>query len=299
MQRTTPKGAEVELGIFSLTDIVPGDTGAQRVRDIVDVGVYADQAGLDVFGVGEHHTPRFAVSSPAIVLAAIAARTSSITLTSAVSVLSVLDPVRLYQDFAQLDLVSGGRAEITAGRSAYAEPFEIFGVDMERYDEVFAEKLDLLRMIATGGDVTWAGRFRPPLKGAAIVPRLDRVLPVRLAVGGSPDSARRAGRLGHLHRPGCPRGRPSDGPRPPLRDRREARCPRHPPGSIVKARAHAVGNARAALDEVAAGLGFTNWGELITSTRHLSSGSFVLGSGHLLCRRSGIAAMPKSVRATQ
>ncbi|MFJ2263704.1 LLM class flavin-dependent oxidoreductase [Streptomyces sp. NPDC087844] len=196
MQRTTSQGTEVELGVFSLTDIVPGATSAQRVRDIVDAGVFADQAGLDVFGVGEHHTPRFAVSSPAVVLAAIAARTTSITLTSAVSVLSVLDPVRLFQDFAQLDLVSGGRAEITAGRSAYAKPFEIFGIDMGRYDEVFEEKLDLLRLIATEGEVTWAGRFRPPLKGAAIVPRLDRVLPMRLAVGGSPDSARRAGRLG-------------------------------------------------------------------------------------------------------
>ncbi|MFJ9024197.1 LLM class flavin-dependent oxidoreductase [Streptomyces sp. NPDC102259] len=196
MQRTTSKGAEVELGVFSLADIVPGATGSQRVRDIVDAGVFADQAGLDVFGVGEHHTSRFAVSSPAVVLAAIAARTASLTLTSAVSVLSVLDPVRLYQDFAQLDLVSGGRAEITAGRSAYAEPFEIFGVDTGRYDEVFAEKLDLLRLIVTEGDLTWTGGSRPPLKGAAIIPRLDRVLPIRLAVGGAPDSARRAGRLG-------------------------------------------------------------------------------------------------------
>ncbi|MFD3586660.1 LLM class flavin-dependent oxidoreductase [Streptomyces sp. NPDC058683] len=140
MQRTTPTGAEIELGIHSLADVSPGDTGSQRVRDIVDFGVFADQTGLDVFGVGEHHTPRFAVSSPAVVLAAVAARTSSITLTSAVSVLSVLEPVRLHQDFAQLDLVSGGRAEITAGRSAYTEPFEIFGVDRELYDEVFVEK---------------------------------------------------------------------------------------------------------------------------------------------------------------
>ncbi|MFD0310220.1 LLM class flavin-dependent oxidoreductase [Streptomyces sp. NPDC127119] len=196
MQHTASAGAEVELGVFSLTDVVPGVSTPQRVHDIVDIGVFADQVGLDLFGVGEHHTPRFAVASPAIVLAAVAARTASITLTSAVSVLSVLDPVRLHQDFAQLDLVSGGRAEITVGRSAYAEPFEIFGVDMERYDDVFAEKLDLLRMIAHEDRITWEGRFRPPLNGVAVVPRLDRVLPVRLAVGGSPDSARRAGRLG-------------------------------------------------------------------------------------------------------
>ncbi|WP_373428683.1 LLM class flavin-dependent oxidoreductase [Streptomyces sp. B1I3] len=117
--------------------MVPGDTGSQRVRDIVDVGALADQAGLDVFGVDEHRTLRFAVSSPAVVLAAaaVAAKTSFITLTGAVSVLSVLDPVRLHQDFAQLDLVSDGHAEITAGRSAYTEPFDIFGVDMEHYDE--------------------------------------------------------------------------------------------------------------------------------------------------------------------
>ncbi|MER7193801.1 LLM class flavin-dependent oxidoreductase [Streptomyces flaveolus] len=123
MQRTTPKGAEVELGVFSLTDIVPGNTGAQPVRDIVDVGVFADQAGLDVLGVGEHHTPRFAVSSPAIVLAAIAAKTSSITLTSAAAVPRVLDVVRLYQDFAQLDLVRIRCARQRArGRQPSAHP---------------------------------------------------------------------------------------------------------------------------------------------------------------------------------
>ncbi|MFE4819485.1 LLM class flavin-dependent oxidoreductase [Streptomyces sp. NPDC056704] len=153
MQRTAPTGTEIELGIYSLSDISPGDTGSQRVHDIVDYGVFADQSGLDVFGVGEHHPPRFEVFSPAVVLAAVAAGTSSIILTSAVSVISVLDPVRLHQDLAQLDLVSGGRAEITAGRSAYAEPFEIFGVDTELYDEAFAEKLDLLRTIGAKGDV--------------------------------------------------------------------------------------------------------------------------------------------------
>lgn len=199
----------MELGVFSLTDRSGGATSAARVTDIIDYGVRADQAGLDVFGVGEHHTPRFAVSSPAVVLAAIAARTTAITLTSAVSVLSVLDPVRLYQDFAQLDLVSGGRAEITAGRSAYAEPFGIFGVPMDEYDAVFEEKLGLLMALrgpagysgpagsgGPAGAITWSGRFRPPLDDVVIVPRLERELPLRLGVGGTPASAARAGRLG-------------------------------------------------------------------------------------------------------
>jgi alkanesulfonate monooxygenase SsuD/methylene tetrahydromethanopterin reductase-like flavin-dependent oxidoreductase (luciferase family) len=214
MQRTTPNGAEVELGVFSLTDTVPGDTDAQRVRDIVEVGVFAARAGLDVFGVGEHHTPGFAVSSPTIVLAAISAKTWSITLTNAVSVLSVLDPVRLHQDFAQLELVSGWRAEITAGRSAYVEPFEIFGVDVERYDEVFAEKLDLLRVIAIHGDVTRAGRVRPPLKGAGR----------RRATGQRPPrrSARAADDVGVSGRP--PSRRP-DSRRPVSACRRDGRAP--------------------------------------------------------------------------
>ncbi|MFB2599237.1 LLM class flavin-dependent oxidoreductase [Herbiconiux sp. P17] len=186
----------MQLGVFSLTDTTGSVSLAERVRDIVDFGAHADAVGLDVFGVGEHHTSRFAVSSPAVVLAAIAARSSSITLTSAVSVLSVLDPVRLYQDFAQLDLVSGGRAEITVGRSAYAEPFEIFGVPMADYDAVFEEKLQLLLALRSGGAVTWAGRYRAPLDDARIIPQLDRRLPIRVGVGGTPESAVRAGRLG-------------------------------------------------------------------------------------------------------
>jgi alkanesulfonate monooxygenase SsuD/methylene tetrahydromethanopterin reductase-like flavin-dependent oxidoreductase (luciferase family) len=196
MQHTPSKSAEIELGIYSLTDVSSGADLPQRIHDIIAYGVAADQAGLDVFGIGEHHTARFAVSSPAVVLATIAAGTSSITLTSAVSVLSVLDPVRLYQDFAQLDLVSGGRAEITAGRSAYAEPFAIFGVDEERYDDVFAEKLELLLRLTTQADVTWSGQFRHPLRNATIIPHPGRTLPVRVGVGGSPASARRAGRMG-------------------------------------------------------------------------------------------------------
>lgn len=137
----TDTTSPIELGVFSFADLSGTATPEERLRDIVDFGERADQLGLQVFGVGEHHTSRFAVPSPAVVLGAIAARTSTVKLTSAVSVLSVLDPVRLYQDFAQLDLVSGGRAEITAGRSAYAEPFEIFGVPMAEYDAVFGVRL--------------------------------------------------------------------------------------------------------------------------------------------------------------
>jgi alkanesulfonate monooxygenase SsuD/methylene tetrahydromethanopterin reductase-like flavin-dependent oxidoreductase (luciferase family) len=186
----------MRLGTFSLTELSGGATVSDRVRDIIDFGVHADEVGLDVFGIGEHHTPRFSVSSPAVVLAAIASRTSRITLTSAVSVLSVLDPVRLYQDFAQLDTVSGGRAEITAGRSAYREPFDIFGVPIDEYDAVFDDKLDLLLALRGESPVTWSGRFRTALDRVSIVPRESRPLPLRLGVGGTPASATRAGRLG-------------------------------------------------------------------------------------------------------
>lgn len=186
----------MELGAYSLADRTGSADARERVRDIIGYGVHADEIGLDVFGVGEHHTSRFAVVSPAVVLSAIAARTSSILLTSAVSVLSVLDPVRLYQDFAQLDLVSAGRAEITAGRSAYAEPFDIFGVPLEHYDAVFEEKLELLLALRTGEEISWSGSSRTSLTKAVIPPRLKRTLPVRLGVGGTPQSAERAGRMG-------------------------------------------------------------------------------------------------------
>jgi alkanesulfonate monooxygenase SsuD/methylene tetrahydromethanopterin reductase-like flavin-dependent oxidoreductase (luciferase family) len=159
--------------------------------------VLADRLGLDVFGLGEHHGLDFAVSSPAVVLSAIAARTSSIRLASAVTVLSVLDPVRVYQDFATLDLISHGRAEIIAGRSAFTEPFALLGVDLADYDAIFAEKLGLLLQLREQSEVTWSGRFRPPLAAAPISPRAQQAsLPVWAGVGGSPESADRAGRLG-------------------------------------------------------------------------------------------------------
>jgi len=193
----------MEVGIISLSDLKTSlDTGkpigaAQRIADTIDHAVLADQLGLDVFALGEHHNLDYAVSSPAVVLAAIAARTERIRLTSGVTVLSALDPVRVYQDFAQLDLISDGRAEIIAGRSAFLEPFALFGHRVEDYNALFAEKLDLLLRLRAGERVTWTGRYRPALHDAEIAPRaVQQPLPVWAGVGGTPSSAERAGRLG-------------------------------------------------------------------------------------------------------
>jgi alkanesulfonate monooxygenase SsuD/methylene tetrahydromethanopterin reductase-like flavin-dependent oxidoreductase (luciferase family) len=193
----------MEFGALSLTDLqTDPDTGRlfaarQRIDEIIGYAAVAERLGLDLFALGEHHTLDFAVSSPAVVLAAIAERTKSIRLTSAVTVLSVLDPVRVYQDFAVLDLVSHGRAEIIVGRSAFVEPFAIFGESLDDYDALFGEKLDLLLALRARDHVTWSGRFRAPLNNAPIAPRASQQpLPVWVGVGGSPESAERAGRLG-------------------------------------------------------------------------------------------------------
>src|SRR3954465_14586138 len=193
----------MELGIISLSDLaVDPDTGRpgaalDRIDETLAYARAADELGLDVFALGEHHSHKLAVASPAVVLAAIAAQTDRIRLASGVTVLSALDPVRVYQDFAQLDLVSHGRAEIIAGRSAFAEPFALFGAPMAEYDELFAEKLDLLLRLREKDRITWSGRYRPPLVDAEISPRAhQQPLPVWVGVGGSPGSAARAGRLG-------------------------------------------------------------------------------------------------------
>ncbi|MCM3923166.1 LLM class flavin-dependent oxidoreductase [Frankia sp. AiPs1] len=193
----------LELGVLSLSDAqIRLATGVrvghgERLDEIVGHATLAERVGLDLFALGEHHTLDFAVSSPAVVLAAVAARTSRIRLTSAVTVLPILDPVRLYQDFATLDLLSHGRAEIIAGRSAYAEPFEMFGEHLADADALFDEKLRLLLTLREQERVTWRGRFRPPLTDAPITPRAEPgSLPVWVGVGGSPTSAERAGRLG-------------------------------------------------------------------------------------------------------
>ncbi|MQY30712.1 LLM class flavin-dependent oxidoreductase [Nocardia aurantia] len=174
----------------------PAPNAGERLREVVAEAVAAEQAGLDVYGVGEHHREDFAVSAPAVVLAAIAGRTERIQLTSAVSVLSSDDPVRLYQQFATLDLLSSGRAELMAGRGSFVESFPLFGFDLGDYDALFEEKLALLLRLRADEPVTWSGQFRAPLQDAVVYPRTDRPLPIWIAVGGSPESVARAGLLG-------------------------------------------------------------------------------------------------------
>ncbi|MGC2782606.1 MAG: LLM class flavin-dependent oxidoreductase [Roseiarcus sp.] len=165
--------------------------------DVIEQIELADRVGLDVFGLGEHQRPDYAVSAPAVALAAAATRTKRIRLTSAVTVLSSDDPVRVYQQFATLDLISGGRAEIMAGRGSFIESFPLFGYDLNDYDELFAEKLDLLLALRAEPRVTWKGRHRAPLNGQGIYPRaLQQPLPVWIASGGTPQSVARAGALG-------------------------------------------------------------------------------------------------------
>jgi probable LLM family oxidoreductase len=193
----------MELGIYTFAELTPDPaTGrtidpATRLRNLLEEVELADQVGLDVFGVGEHHRPDFAVSAPAVVLAAAAERTKQIRLTSAVSVLSSDDPVRVFQDFATLDLLSGGRAEIMAGRGSFIESFPLFGYDLNDYDELFAEKLELLLALRDSEQMTWSGKHRAPIDDRGVYPRpLQDPLPIWVAVGGSPESAARAGLLG-------------------------------------------------------------------------------------------------------
>ncbi len=192
----------MEIGIYSFAELrADAATGravsaAQRLRDLLEEIELADQVGLDVFGVGEHHRPDFAVSAPAVVLAAAAERTKNIRLTSAVTVLSSDDPVRVFQEFATLDLLSGGRAEIMAGRGSFIESFPLFGYDLNDYDELFVEKLELLLRLRDNERVTWSGRHRAAIDDLGVYPRPEGRLPVWVAVGGNPESAARAGTLG-------------------------------------------------------------------------------------------------------
>ena len=187
----------MELGLATFADLASGVSPEQRMRELLEEAELADQLGLDVFAVGEHHRADFLVSSPAVALAAIAARTERIRLSSAVTVLSSDDPVRVFQQFAELDLISGGRAEIMAGRGSFIESFPLFGYDLDDYDELFAEKLELLLKIRASTHVTWSGRHRAPLNDAAVWPRpIQDPLPVWVAVGGTPQSVVRAGALG-------------------------------------------------------------------------------------------------------
>jgi len=194
-------GDAMEIGLYTFGDVTPDPhTGRaisvrQRYAEIVDAAKLADEAGLHVFGVGEHHRLDIPISSPAVVMAAIAAVTKRIRLASAVTVLSTLDPVRVLEDFATVDVLSGGRAEIIAGRGAFTESFPLFGCDLADYDALFAEKLGLLLALTRDEPITWQGRFRPPLERARVAPRPEGLL-LWLGAGGTPESAARAGDLG-------------------------------------------------------------------------------------------------------
>jgi len=191
----------MEIGVYTFAETTPDpvtgktiDTG-QRLRDIIEEMTLADQVGIEVYGVGEHHRADLVASAPTVILAAGVPVTKRIKLSTAVTVLSSDDPVRVYQQFATLDLISGGRAEIMAGRGSFIESFPLFGYDLNDYDELFAEKLELLLQIRDGETVTWSGAHRSPLTGQAVYPRTRRELPIWIAVGGNPSSAVRAGLL--------------------------------------------------------------------------------------------------------
>ena len=193
----------MEFGIFSFGELTIDPTtgtrlaASNRIRQLVDLAIIADDAGLSVVGIGEHHRSDFAVTSPAIVLAAIAEATSTIRLTSSVTVLSTSDPVRVFEDFTAVDLLSEGRAEITAGRGAYTESFPLYGRRLEDYEGLFEENLELLMALNRSTTVSWSGRFRPALDGIEISPRpVQERLPVWVAVGGTPASVLRAARYG-------------------------------------------------------------------------------------------------------
>ncbi len=187
----------MELGVATFADLSSGVSAEQRMRDLLEEATLAEQVGLDVFAIGEHHRPDFLISSPQVALAAIAVKTERIRISSAVTVLSSEDPVRVFGEFAEVDLLSGGRAEIMAGRGSFTESFPLFGYDLDDYDELFAEKLDLLLAIRGSERVTWSGRHRAALENAIVWPRpVQDPLPVWIAVGGTPQSVVRAGTLG-------------------------------------------------------------------------------------------------------
>lgn len=195
--------AFMEIGLYSFVEtsldpVTGGQTEARsRIDRLLEEIQLADEVGLDVFGVGEHHRPDYVSSAPAVILSAAAARTKRIRLTSAVSVLSSDDPVRVFQDFATLDLVSGGRAEITVGRGSFTESFPLFGQDLADYDELFSEKLRLLLEVRDNEVVSWSGGHRPPIDRRAVYPRpVQDPLPIWVAVGGNPPSVVRAASLG-------------------------------------------------------------------------------------------------------
>ncbi|MGJ8661120.1 MAG: LLM class flavin-dependent oxidoreductase [Bacteroidota bacterium] len=189
----------MEIGIdsFAATPQSSKISNSQALSELLERIETADKVGLDVFGIGEHYRKEFLDSAPAIILAAAASRTSRITLTSAVTVLSAADPVRAFQNYATLDLISKGRAEMVVGRGSFIESFPLFGLNLDDYDELFTEKLELLLKIRKDEFVNWSGKFRPALKNQAVYPRpFQEQLPIWLGVGGTPASFVRAGSLG-------------------------------------------------------------------------------------------------------
>ena len=203
MEKEVNLNSGIELGIYTLGELLCDPftkkliSAKQRINEIVETAKLADDAGLDVFGIGEHHRLDFAVSSPHVILAAIAQNTSQIRLISATTILSTVDPVRLFEDFATLDIVSNGRAEIVAGRGAFLESFSLFGYNLDDYDRLFAENMDLLLKLNENKHITWKGYFRSDLKDAEIAPRpIQQRLPIWIGVGSSQASAERAGKLG-------------------------------------------------------------------------------------------------------
>src|ERR1700686_24031 len=192
----------MEIGLDSFVAATVDAAGravdpARHLSELLEAITLADEVGLDVFGIGEHHRREFLDSAPTVILAAAAARTRRIRLTSAVTVLSAADPVRVFQEFATLDLLSNGRAEIVAGRGSFIEAFPLFGLELEEYDSLFAEKLDLLVNIRENTHVHWSGKHRAPLTGQGVYPRpLQNPLPIWLGGGGTPGSFVRAGTLG-------------------------------------------------------------------------------------------------------
>lgn len=193
----------MELGIYTFVEVTPdavtGEkiSGYQRMRNLMEEIALADELGLDVFAVGEHHRAEYLISAPAVVLGAAAERTRKIKLSSAVTVLSSDDPVRVFQQFATVDLISGGRAEIMAGRGSFIESFPLFGYDLKDYDTLFVEKLELLMNLNEGEFVSWRGTHRPPINNLGVYPRpYQEKLPIWIAVGGTPESIVRAGTLG-------------------------------------------------------------------------------------------------------
>lgn len=199
----TPKKRPFELGIYSFAELTPDPrtnhklSPAQRMKNFLEEIELADQVGLDVFGVGEHHREDFISSAPEVILAAAAAKTQNIRLSSAVTVLSSDDPVRVFQRFSTIDLISNGRAEIMAGRGSFIESYPLFGYDLNNYDELFSEKLDLLMKLRESEHITWQGKHRPSIDDRGVYPRpVQERLPIWVAVGGTPESVVRAASKG-------------------------------------------------------------------------------------------------------